>query len=111
MNKDEILKMSREENQGQSDERELQARSEASRIGMLVGAAVCAALVFASNFILNAPEIGLASWLVYCSMNGGGCLALFHKLGNRHDLLWGLVEILITVALAALLVIRCVNFK
>lgn len=41
MNKDEVLKMSREENEGRHDEREIIAFGTASRAGMLVGALVC----------------------------------------------------------------------
>ena len=44
MNKDEILKMSREENEGKHDEREMMAYGTASRVGMLVGAIICAVL-------------------------------------------------------------------
>lgn len=51
MNKDEVLKMSREENEGRHDEREIIAFGTASRAGMLVGALVCVLLVFASELL------------------------------------------------------------
>ena len=41
MNKEEILKMSREENEGRHDECEMMAYGTASRVGMLVGAIIC----------------------------------------------------------------------
>lgn len=68
MNKDEVLKMSREENEGRHDEREIIAFGTASRAGMLVGALVCVLLVFASELLFHIPEIGLVGWLVYFAM-------------------------------------------
>ena len=70
MNKDEVLKMSREENEGRHDEREIIAFGTASRAGMLVGALVCVLLVFASELLFHIPEIGLVGWLVYFAMQG-----------------------------------------
>ena len=57
MNKDEVLKMSREENEGRHDEREIVAFGTASRLGMLIGALVCVLLVFASELLFHIPEI------------------------------------------------------
>ena len=59
MNKEEILKMSREENEGRRDEYEMMAYGTASRVGMLVGAIICAVLVFASELLFHIPEIGV----------------------------------------------------
>ena len=100
MNKDEILKMSREENEGRRDEYEMMAYGTASRVGMLVGAIICAVLVFASELIFHIPEIGLVGWLVYCSMQGSGSIVLYQKLKNRRNLIWGIIEIAFAVAFA-----------
>ena len=83
MNKEEILKMSREENEGRHDECEMMAYGTASRVGMLVGAIICAVLVFASELLFHIPEIGLVGWLVYFAMQGSGSIVLYKKLKNR----------------------------
>ena len=53
MNKEDILKLSREENEGRRDEREMAVASAASKVGMMVGGLVCVVLVFIGRFILN----------------------------------------------------------
>ena len=108
MNKDEILKMSREENEGRRDEYEMIAYGTASRVGMLVGAIICAVLVFAGELLFHIPEIGLVGWIVYCAMQGSGSIVLFQKLKNRRNLIWGIIEIALAAALAVALVIRSV---
>ncbi len=106
MNKDEVLKMSREENEGRHDEREIVAFGTASRVGMLIGALVCVLLVFASELLFHIPEIGLVSWLVYFAMQGSSNIVLFRDLKKRRNLIWGIIEIAFAVAFAVVLVIR-----
>lgn len=108
MNKEEILKMSREENEGRHDECEMMAYGTASRVGMLVGAIICAVLVFASELLFHIPEIGLVSWLVYFAMQGSGSIVLYKKLKNRRNLIWGIVEIIFAIAFATALVVKSV---
>lgn len=108
MDKDEILKMSREENEGRHDEREMIAYGTASRVGMLVGAIICAVLVFTSELLFHIPEIGLVGWLVYFAMQGSGNIALYKELKNNRNLIWGVIEIVFAVAFAIVLVIRSV---
>ena len=108
MDKDEILKMSREENEGRHDEREMIAYGTASRVGMFVGAIICAVLVFASELLFHIPEIGLVGWLVYFAMQGSGNIVLYKDLKNRRNLIWGVVEIAVAIAFAVVLVIRSV---
>ena len=108
MNRDEILKMSREENEGRHDEREMIAYGTASRVGMLVGAIICVVLVLASEFLLHVPEIGLVGWLVYFAMQGSGNVVLYKDLRIRRNLIWGIIEIVFAVAFAVVLVIRSV---
>lgn len=108
MNKDEILKMSRKENEGRHDEREMIVYGTASRMGMLVGAIICAVLVFASELLFHIPEIGLVGWLVYCAMQGSGNIVLYKNLKNRRNLIWGIIEIALSVALTVALIVKCV---
>ena len=106
MNKDEVLKMSREENEGRHDEREIVAFGTASRVGMLIGALVCVLLVFARELLFHIPEIGLVGWLVYFSIQGSSNIVLFRDLKKRRNLIWGIIEIAFAVAFAVVLVIR-----
>ena len=106
MNKDEVLKMSREENEGRHDEREIVAFGTASRVGMLIGALVCVLLVFASELLFHIPEIGLVASLVYFAMQGSSNIVLFRDLKKRRNLIWGIIEIAFAVAFAVVLVIR-----
>ena len=106
MNKDEILKMSREENEGRHDEREMLVYGTASRVGMLVGAIICAVLVFASELLFHIPEIGLVGWLVYFSMQGSGNIVLYTNLKNRRNLIWCIIEIALAIAFAAALIAK-----
>lgn len=108
MNKDEVLKMSREENEGRHDEREIIAFGTASRVGMLVGALVCVLLVFASELLFHIPEIGQVGWLVYFAMQGSSNIVLYKDLKKRRNLIWGIIEIAFAVAFAVVLVIRSV---
>ena len=93
MNKDEILKMSREENEGRHDEREMIAYGTASRVGMLVGGILCVVLVFLSEFLFKVHEIGLVAWLVYFAMQGSHHITLYTKLKTNKHLVYGVVAL------------------
>jgi hypothetical protein len=85
MKKDDVLELSRKENRGKLDEREMAAIGTASRVGMLVGGILCAVLVFLSEFLFKVDEIGVVAWLVYFAMQGSHHIALYTKLkGNKH---------------------------
>ena len=109
MNRDEILKMSRKENKGKLDERERAAFGKASRVGMLVGAIVCVILILVSEFVLNAPELALAGWMVYFVMQGSNNIVLFKHLKTRKKLIYGIVEIIFSVAFAITIVFKAVG--
>ena len=108
MNKNEILKKSRQEIEGRHDEREMAAFGRAARVGMLVGGFVCVALVLASEFLFHVPEIGLVGWLVFFAMQGSDHVALSINLKNRRALIWGIVEIALAVAFAVVIVMKSV---
>lgn len=108
MNKEEILKMSREENEGRHDEREMIAFGTASRVGMLVGALVCVLLVLASEFLFHIPEIGWVGWLVYFAMQGSSNIVLYKDLKIRRNLVWGIIELAFAIAFVVVLVVKSV---
>ena len=108
MNRDEVLRKSRAENEGRHDEREMLAFGTASRVGMLVGAFICVALVLASEFLFHIPEIGIVGWLVYFGMQGSSNIVLYRSLQNRMHLLWGVIEIAVALAFAVVLILKSV---
>jgi len=108
MNKEEILKMSRQENKGKLDERELAAFGRASRVGMLVGGLLCVALILVSEFILDQPELSLVGWMVYFAMQGSSNMVLFQYLKNRSKLVYGVIELILAVAFAIAVVLKAV---
>jgi len=108
MDKESILKMSREENEGRRDEREMAVSAEAAKVGMLVGGLVCIVLVFLGRLVLNAPEISFAGWMVYFSMYAGSDFFLFRRLGNRRYLIWGIITAVASAGFCAALVLKSV---
>lgn len=106
MEKEEILKKSREENEGRRDEREAAASGTAAKAGMLVGGLICAALAFAGRIVLKTPDISLVGWLVYFAMYGAGNIVLFKELGGRRNLIWGVIASVLAAALAVAVVVK-----
>ncbi len=104
MNKEEILKRSREENQGRHDEREMIIYGAASRTGMLVGAILCSIMVFAGELYFHIPEIGLVGWLVYSAMQGSANIVLYKNLNDRSHLIWSIIEIALAIAITIVLI-------
>lgn len=109
MDREEILKMSREENAGRLDELELAASSAASKIGMLVGGLVCVVLVLLGRIVLNVPEISLAGWMVYFAMYGSSNIVLYRKLKNRRNLIWGIVTGALSVVFCIAIIVISVK--
>lgn len=105
MNKEEILRMSREENEGRQDEYETAAASTAAKAGMLAGGLVCVALAFIGKFILKLPAISFAGWMVYFAMYAASNFVLFRKLGNRRNLFWGIVTAAASVGFCIALIL------
>ena len=103
MDRDDILRLSREENRGGPDEREASAALAASRVAGRVGMLACVLLAFAGALLLRMPEVGLAGWTVCFAMQGSGNIALHAELGSRKALAWGIVEIAVAAAFAAAL--------
>ena len=92
MNKDEILAKSRKENEGKSDERELQIFANASKIGMAVGGIISVIIVIFSR-IVDQPLLGLCAWAVYFGMLGSRHIYLFLKSKEKIRLVQALIGI------------------
>ena len=100
MQRDEILEMSRKENEGKHDECEMTAFGTAGRVGMLVGGILCAVLAFLSEILFKVPEIGLVAWLVYFAMLGSNYITLYTKLRAKNKLIYGIAALTFAVAFA-----------
>ncbi|MBP5461334.1 MAG: hypothetical protein J6Y20_04340 [Lachnospiraceae bacterium] len=78
MNREEILARNRKENEGKSDEWELQIFADASKLGMAVGGILAAIIVLFSR-IIDVPILGLGAWAVYFAMFGSRRLYQYMK--------------------------------
>jgi hypothetical protein len=103
MEKENVLEMSRKENEGRRDEREKAAYGTASKVGMLVGGIICVVLVLLSEFLFKMPEIGLVAWFVYFAMYGSHYIALYTQLKERRQLVYGIITLVAAVAFAVAL--------
>jgi hypothetical protein len=106
MNKEEILKMSRKENDGKPDERELNALGKASRVAMAVGLFFCVALVLICRYVLDCPEMALAGWMIYFVMRASNDIVLFVNLKEKSKLIYGIISLLFAVAFAVAFVLK-----
>lgn len=98
MNKDDILKMSREENQnGDEREEKIKLRSYATSAG--IGALLCMIFVMIENFVFDRRATLI--WIIYSGMMFSKSIMDAVKLKKRFDIglsvIWGLVYIIYIV--------------
>ena len=96
MDKETILKMSREENEGQQDEWEQSVEGQAAKISRAVGLAVCMILVFVAES-LQSRYLGWGAWITFFAMEGSSNLYIYLKTKKRSKLVWAVLELLCTV--------------
>ena len=91
MNKDDVLRMSRKENQN-GDEREEKIRLRSYAISAAVGALLCMVFVFVENVIFdrNATLI----WIIYCGMMFTKSLLDAIKLKKKTDIVLSILWVL-----------------
>ena len=91
MNKDDVLQMSREENQN-GDEREEKIKLRSYAISAVVGALLCMVFVFIENIIFDRSTTLI--WIIYCGMMFTKCILDSVKLKKKSDIvlsiLWAL---------------------
>lgn len=104
MKKEEILAMSKKENQGKPDEREIGVHGKASRVGMAVGGLICVALVIVGS-VFDMPELSLGGWMVYFGMYGSNDIALYVHLKKKTHLAMGIFYCLLSVLFAVAVVV------
>lgn len=95
MNKEEILKSSRADNAG-TDERERAALTESNKIACIVGGLVCAVIIFYDAFVGRSQSF--ATWAVYLSITGTTLFVKYLKLGKKHELFFGLLQLALALA-------------
>ena len=106
MDKETVLRMSRQENEGIPDEREQSIEERADQIGKAVGVAICLLLVFLAEYVLQNRDIGRAAWIVFFSMTGSS--DLYRYLKTKKRLIWAVLELFCAVAYVLILIILAV---
>ena len=106
MDRDEILKKSRQENQNR-DEMEAYAFSKAGQRACAVGGIVCMVLILAET--VRSGSMPLGAWAVYLSMTGTMLLTKYKHLKKRHELICGLIEIGLALMFLAMHITRLVR--
>lgn len=91
MNKEDILERSRQENKGKPDELEVAAFGKATRAGMYVGGVICIILVIVSRWVIDRPELALASWMIYMAMQGASNIVLYKHLKRQEKLISAII--------------------
>lgn len=103
MNRDEILEKSREENQNH-DEMERHALAKAGQKACAVGGLVCAAIIIIESVF--SEHVNFSTWTVYLSMTGTMLLTKYFLLKKKHELIFGIFQIILAVVFLALYIIR-----
>ena len=106
MNRDEILEMSRRENKNR-DEMELQAQANAGRKACLVGGLMCAAIILLEGIL--ADRVSMGTWAVYLSITGTMLLTKYFWLKKKHELIFGLLQIVLAAVFFAIHISRLVR--
>ena len=98
MKKEEILELSRRENEGGHDEMELAAFGTAAKAGMMCGGIVCMLLVLLSEFLFHVEEIAIVGWLVYFAMHCSNSTVMYVKLKTKAMLARAIATFIATIA-------------
>ena len=97
MNKEEILKMSRDENTGKQDERELKVFADASKFAVAAGGILAVIFVMISR-LFNEPLLGLSAWVLFFTMYGSRHLYCYFKLKGKYKLVQSIIAFGVRVA-------------
>ncbi len=94
MDKDEILKRSRNENRGQ-DEMEREVDAKAGRQAAAVGLLVCGFLFLTEQLIEG--QTNYSAWIIYCVIMCTMELSRFFNLRKKRDLINGTIMLVCSV--------------
>jgi hypothetical protein len=105
MNRDEILKKSREENDGM-DERERAVMLDASKNAFDIGGIVCCILIILECIFSHYANLG--TWSVYLSMKATVHIVKYINLREKRSLVLGVIESVVAVLAFAMYVFNLV---
>lgn len=94
MNKEEILRKSRQENKGQ-DERERDARAQAGKWAAGVGVTLCAVLNLLD--VLFSNEVNYETWAIYAAIIGTMSIVSAIRLKKKSDMVCGMILLIVAV--------------
>ena len=97
MNKEDVLALSRKENEGKCDERENAILNQSSKLSSAIGGLVCVLLAFIVDIVFDKPEISLCAWLVYFAMSCTKHWTLYAGMKKRSDLIYGIIDSVILI--------------
>ncbi|MBQ9374941.1 MAG: hypothetical protein IJU04_01195 [Ruminococcus sp.] len=109
MTRDEILEKSRKENKG-NDEREAAALAKAGQIAAFAGGMMCFVILLLEGILSQfTGRVVFAIWAVYMTITGTTLLTKYFKLKKKHELVFGLIELLLAVWLLVMYIIDLVG--
>ena len=103
MDKETILKLSRKENENKYDEGQIAAIDFSYKVSRIVGGILCALLACVGAFVFEARELSMGVCIVYFSMAASGNLIKFLSMRKKVDLVWGIIDSIITIVSLVLL--------
>ena len=103
MDKETILKMSRNENIGMPDEWELFVEAKSAKISRVVGLVACLLLVFVAAPLLDNHQLAQGAWFMYFSMLGSSNLYKYLKTKQTSKLLIAILQLFCACAYLVLL--------
>ena len=108
MNKDDILALSRAENQG-NDEYERQVLEKAGKISAQVGMLVCCAIAAASVVVTGRVNYGC--WVIYFAIHATIFWIKYRYLRKKHELTLALISTSVGLLFAALFVLELAGWR
>lgn len=93
MDKDRILTLSRQENNGKDGEWEKTILNKAATAARVVGLALSVLLVLADDLLFHTRYIGLVSWIIFFGMEGASNLILYLHFKKKSKLISTIVDI------------------
>lgn len=109
MDKDTILKLSRQENENKAGEWEISISNKANTLGRRIGLAICVLLALADDFLFHTRAVGMAAWIVYFAIVGSTELVLYHHNRRKSKLIFGILMILCAILDIIALSVYCMR--
>ncbi|MBQ1491498.1 MAG: hypothetical protein IIZ39_06020 [Blautia sp.] len=106
MNKEEILEMSRKENQ-KRDEMERQTFYKAGQLASSVGGILCGFIIILEAIFSD--HVSLSIWVIYLSMTGTMLLSKYIYQKKKHELVFGVLELILAAIFLVMYIISLVR--